>query len=66
MNNPINSILSYFLTKNSNITPTQQTYIDTIKNGDSAKGEALADNLCQSMGMTREQAINQAKQFFHL
>lgn len=59
-----------FLYKNSNnggsLTPNQKEYVDIIKSGDSSKGEQLATNLCKSMGMSKEQAIAQAREFFHI
>lgn len=65
MGNFIENVLNSF-TNNRNLTPTQQNYIDTIKSGDSTKGEELATNLCNSMGVSKEQAIAQARQFFHI
>lgn len=38
--------------------------ISTIQSGDSARGEQIADNFCKTYGVTREQAIAQAKKFF--
>ncbi len=35
-----------------------------IQSNNSKKGEEIADNLCRTYGVTREQAIQQAKQFF--
>lgn len=66
MPNFLENALNMFLsnTQASRITPVQQNYIDVLKSGDAKKGEELANNLCSSMGMTKEQAINQAKQFF--
>lgn len=65
--NPIESILTNFMNSrgnNAQLTATEQNYINTIKSGDSSKGEELATNLCNSMGMSKEQAIAQARQFF--
>lgn len=66
MPNFLQNALNMFLsnTQPSQITPVQQNYIDVLKSGDATKGEELANNLCSSMGMTKEQAIAQAKQFF--
>lgn len=38
--------------------------LNAIANNDSKTGEALADNILKSMGMTREQGVEQAKKFF--
>lgn len=52
--------------KNNNIpnTPLNQNMINAIQNGDTAKGEELANNIIQSMGLSRDEALNQARQFF--
>lgn len=69
MSNFVEQALNSFI-NNANggqkITPIQQNYIDTIKSGDATRGEELAMNLCNSMGVSKEQAIAQARQFFHI
>lgn len=40
--------------------------INVIQSGDQKAGEALANNILQSMGMTREQGIELARQKFGL
>lgn len=56
------------IAKNPNIAgnPNAQAMIDVLKSGDNARGEQMANNLLQSMGMSREDAISQAKGFFGL
>lgn len=44
--------------------PMASGMLNVIESGDAKKGEQMADNICQSMGVTREQALNQARQFF--
>lgn len=67
MNNIVGSILDKFIASNSgSITPTQQSYIDTLKSGDASRGEQLAMNLCNTMGVSKDEAIAQARQFFHI
>lgn len=44
--------------------PRAQDMIKVIQSGDSARGQQLAENLCQTYGVTKEQAMNQAMQFF--
>lgn len=69
MSNFVDQALNAFISRangGQNITPTQQAYIDTIKSGNSSKGEEIAMNLCNSMGMSKEQAIAQARNFFHI
>lgn len=46
--------------------PRAQEYLQVIQNGDSHRGQQIADNLCQSFGVSREDALRQAKQFFHM
>lgn len=46
--------------------PRAQELLQVIQNGDSAKGEQIANNLCNTMGVSKEQAIRDAKQFFHI
>ena len=38
--------------------------LNTIQNGDSAKGRQIAVNLCNTYGISPEQALAKAKQFF--
>lgn len=54
--------------KNSNVinNPQTQTMINAIKSGDSRTGEEIARNLCNTYGVTPEDAVQQAKTFFHL
>ena len=40
--------------------------IQAVQSGDAEAGERIARNLCQSYGVTPEQAIQQAKGFFHI
>lgn len=53
-----NMIRSNLKTSNA---PWAQAGIDAIMNGDSAKGEEIADNLCKSFGMSREQMLAEAR-----
>ncbi len=69
MSNFVEQVLNAFMNNangNGGVTKTQQEYIDTIKSGDASRGEQLAMNLCGSMGLSKEQAIAQARQFFHI
>ncbi len=42
--------------------PMGQTLIQAIQNNDSAAGERLAENICKTYGLTKEQALQQAIQ----
>lgn len=46
--------------------PMAQNYIGIIQSGDAQKGQQLAENICKSYGMTPQQALQQAKQFFNI
>lgn len=46
--------------------PMAQNYINVIQSGDAQKGQQLAENICKSYGMTPQQALQQAKQFFNI
>lgn len=56
------------LMQNPNVAnnPNAQEFIQVIQNGDSVKGEQIARNLCDTYGMSKEDAIRNAKSFFHL
>lgn len=53
--------------KNPNIAnnPRNQQMIEVLKSGDQAKGEELANNLCESYGVSKEEAMQQAQGFFN-
>ena len=55
------------LMQNPNVAnnPNAQEFIQVIQNGDSVKGEQIAQNLCNTYGMSKEDAIRNAKTFFH-
>ena len=44
--------------------PNTRHMLDVIQSGDSAEGERIARNLCQSYGVTPDQAMEQARRFF--
>ena len=46
--------------------PNTQRMIQAIQTNDSAKGEQIAKNLCDSYGITPQEAVQQAKRFFNL
>ena len=54
------------LRNNPNIqgNPTAQGMMDVLESGDSKRGEELAKNLCESMGISQKDAVKQAKDFF--
>lgn len=64
--NIMQNIVNAVLQRNPNVrnNPQAQEYLNVISSGDSQKGQQIAENLCKTYGMTKEQAIAQAKGFF--
>ena len=56
------------ISKNPRFTnnPQAQNYLRIIQSGDSKQGEQIARNLCETYGVTPDQAVGQARQFFNL
>ena len=46
--------------------PNAREMIEVIRNGDAAKGQQIAKNLCDTYGVKPEDAISQARSFFHI
>lgn len=46
--------------------PQAQNYIQILESGDSKKGEEIANNLLNSYGVSKEEALSQAKSFFRI
>lgn len=65
--NPM-QIAMNLLSKNPQIAnnPQAKEMISVIQSGDSQKGQQIAENLCNSYGVSKEEAIDQAKQFFKI
>lgn len=42
--------------------PQMQNYLQVLMSGDAQRGEEMARNLCQSMGISPEQGVQQAQQ----
>lgn len=63
--NPINFAMQ-MLKQNPSIANNSnaQNMINVLQNGSPQEQEELAKNLCQSYGITPEQAVQQAKSFF--
>lgn len=56
------------LQRNPNVAnnPQAQSLMRIIQSGNSQQGEQVAKNLCDTMGVTPEEASQQAKTFFHI
>lgn len=66
-----NSFLSFINSlRTVQMSPEKQECINAfqrfLQTGDSSECEALADKLCQQHGLTRDQAVSQAKNFFNV
>ena len=46
--------------------PNAREMIEVIRNGDTVKGPQIAKNLCDTYGVKPEDAISQARSFFHI
>lgn len=46
--------------------PNAREMIDVIRNGDANRGQQIARNLCDTYGVKPEDAIAQARSFFHM
>ena len=68
MNNPMLQTMIDRIKANPNIAgnPQALAYIEVLESGDTKRGKELANNLLETYGMTREDALAQAKQFFRL
>lgn len=47
-------------------SPQGQEFLNILKSGDDAKGQQMAQNYCQSYGMSEEDAIQKVRQFFNI
>lgn len=58
-----NQLLNFLLQSNPQIqnNPMAQSMLGVIQSGNAQQGEQIADNLCKTYGVTREQAIQQAQ-----
>lgn len=56
------------LMRNPNVAnnPNTQYMASLIQNGNSEQGKQVAENICRTYGVTPDQALQRAKQFFHL
>lgn len=66
MNNIFQAVAQLAMRLNPNIrnNPQAQEYLNVIASGDSKKGQEIANNLCNTYGVTKDQAIQMAKQRF--
>lgn len=65
MNNPMSMLLNMAM-QNSAITnnPRAQEMLQVIQSGDAQKGQQIAMNLCKTYGVSKEQAVGMATEYF--
>lgn len=71
MNDPVqalaqmamNRIASYPRMQNN---PQAREFMSIMQSGDVSRGEEMARNLCNSYGISQQQALQQAKSFFRI
>lgn len=68
MANMIDNLLNALISRNPNIAnnPRNQEFLNVIRSGDSVRGQQIAENLCNTYGVSKEEAIMQAKKFFNI
>lgn len=64
----VRSFALNLLSQNPNIrsNPQMQDMLQVIQSGDSVRGQQIAENLCNTYGISKEDAISNARNFFHL
>ena len=65
MNNPMSMLLNMAM-QNSNIAnnPRAQEMLQVIQSGVAQKGQQIAMNLCKTYGVSKEQAVGMATEYF--
>lgn len=61
-----NAIIGTLLKMNPQVLNNQRAMemLNVIQSGDAQKGEQIANNLCQTYGISKEDATKQAENFF--
>lgn len=71
MNNPIMALAQMAMNRISSDpsfrnNPQARAFADIMQRGDIAQGQEMARNLCQSYGVSEQEALQQAKSFFRI
>ncbi len=71
MNNPIMGLAQMAMNRissdpNLQKNPQARAFVDIMQRGDVAQGQQMARNLCQSFGVSEQEALQQAKSFFRI
>ena len=62
MSNPILNLAMAMISNN----PQAKSMIEVIQSGDAERGRQIAENLCNTYGVSKEDAVKQAKSFFKI
>lgn len=68
MSNPILNLAMTMISNNPQIAnnPQAKSMIEVIQSGDAERGQQIAENLCNTYGVSKEDAVKQAKSFFKI
>lgn len=71
MNNPVQMIAQMAMNRIASDprmqnNPQAREFMSIMQSGDTARGEEMARNLCNSYGISQQQALQQAKSFFRI
>lgn len=68
MNNPILNLAMTMISNNPQIAnnPQAKSMIEVIQSGNAERGQQIAENLCNTYGVSKEDAVKQAKSFFKI
>lgn len=68
MNNPIFNLAMTMISNNPQIAnnPQAKSMIEVIQSGDAERGRQIAENLCNTYGVSKEDAVKQARSFFKI
>lgn len=68
MSNPILNLAMTMISNNPQIAnnPQAKSMIEVIQNGDAERGRQIAENLCNTYGVSKEDAVKQARSFFKI
>lgn len=68
MSNPILNLAMAMISNNPQIAnnPQAKSMIEVIQSGDAERGRQIAENLCNTYGVSKEDAVKQAMSFFKI
>lgn len=66
MMNPIAAMAMNMLQKNPKLqkNPQAQALVEIIQNGDEERGKQMAENLCNTYGISKDEVLSEAKKRF--